>query len=98
MGCNPAAQRCGGSTPPVRIGDVAQRDESTSLAPRRSRFETCRLHLASVVSTASTRPLYGRGAGSTPAGGSSDARSSVESTALIRQARWFDSSRAHKRT
>ena len=25
---------------------------------------------ASVVSTASTRPLYGRGAGSTPAGGS----------------------------
>jgi hypothetical protein len=60
----------------------------------------------------STRPLYGRGAGSIPAGGflasltgvacaprqeteSLDARSSVESTALIRQARWFDSSRAH---
>ena len=31
---------------------------------------------ASVVSTASTRPLYGRGAGSTPAGGSSRGRSS----------------------
>jgi hypothetical protein len=33
-------------------------------------FESLRLHQASVVSTASTRPLYGRGAGSTPAGGS----------------------------
>jgi hypothetical protein len=33
-------------------------------------FESLRLHsFASVVSTASTRPSYGRGAGSTPAGG-----------------------------
>ena len=36
----------------------------------RCRFDPDRLHFASVVSTASTRPLYGRGAGSTPAGGS----------------------------
>src|SRR5437764_200729 len=47
---------------------------STGRAPRlqrgRCRFESDRLHFASVVSTASTRPLYGRGAGSTPAGGS----------------------------
>jgi hypothetical protein len=35
-------------------------------SPERSRST----HRASVVSTASTRPLYGRGAGSTPAGGS----------------------------
>ena len=45
--------------------------QSTSLAPRRM---WVRLRpsppRASVVSTASTRPLYGRGAGSTPAGGS----------------------------
>ena len=33
---------------------------------------------ASVVSTASTRPLYGRGAGSIPAGGSLHARSSAD--------------------
>lgn len=37
------------------------------------------------MSTASTRPLYGRGAGSTPAEGSSHARNSVESAALMRQ-------------
>jgi hypothetical protein len=49
---------------------------STGRAPRlqrgRCRFDSDRLHStpASVVSTASTRPLYGRGAGSTPAGGS----------------------------
>jgi hypothetical protein len=138
--------------------------QNTSLAPRRSGFDSRRLHfrrsrkcprrrkaarttpplslrrkkrLRSV--NGSTRPLYGRSAGSTPAGGSLaslsgggsrrrlaplsvllptgratrhcpaciqalsdasgnrelDARSSVESTALIRQARWFDSSRAH---
>jgi hypothetical protein len=45
--------------------------ESTSLATRQM---SVRLRpsppFASVVSTASTRPLYGRGAGSTPAGGS----------------------------
>ena len=44
--------------------------KNASLAPRRCGFESRRLHQASVVSTASTRPLYGRGAGSTPAGGS----------------------------
>jgi hypothetical protein len=45
--------------------------KNTSFAPRRSGFDSRRLHShASVVSTASTRPLYGRGAGSTPAGGS----------------------------
>ena len=45
--------------------------KNASLAPRRSGFDSRRLHShASVVSTASTRPLYGRGAGSTPAGGS----------------------------
>ena len=47
---------------------------STGRAPRlqrgRCRFDSDRLHFASVVSTANTRPLYGRGAGSTPAGGS----------------------------
>ena len=51
--------------------------QSTSFAPRRSGFDSRRLHFAnqaSVVSTASTRPLYGRGAGSTPAGGSSRPR------------------------
>ena len=68
-GCNPAASRCGGSTPPVRIpGDealVAERlacteEERVRLPPSPS---------ASVVFNGSTRPLYGRGAGSTPAGG-----------------------------
>jgi hypothetical protein len=50
---------------------------------------------ASVVSTASTRPLYGRGAGSTPAGGFSYARSSVDRALLCDgRGRWFDSSRA----
>ena len=44
--------------------------KNASLAPRRSGFDSRRLHQALVVSTASTRPLYGRGAGSTPAGGS----------------------------
>jgi hypothetical protein len=39
---------------------------------------SARRRIASVVSTASTRPLYGRGAGSTPAGGSSYARSSTD--------------------
>ena len=39
---------------------------------------------ASVVSTASTRLLYGRGAGSTPAGGSSNARSSADSSTALR--------------
>ena len=45
--------------------------ECLSLAPSRAwvRFPPSPPH-ASVVSTASTRPLYGRGAGSTPAGGS----------------------------
>jgi hypothetical protein len=53
--------------------------EHLSLAPRRGGFDSRRLHPASVVSTASTRPLYGRGVGSTPAGGSlSNARSSVD--------------------
>src|SRR5205814_8294549 len=52
---------------------------------------------ASVVSTASTRPLYGRGAGSTPAGGSfSYARSSAErALSCDGRGRWFDSSRAY---
>jgi hypothetical protein len=71
-GRNPVASRCGGSTPPVR---TFRGCSSTGRAPRlqrgRCRFDSDRLHLASVVSTASTRPLYGRGAGSTPAGGSS---------------------------
>ena len=45
--------------------------ESASRLHRAGRgFDSHRLHQASVVSTASTRPLYGRGAGSTPAGGS----------------------------
>ena len=75
--CNRDASRCGGSTPPVRIhqtrshGDVAQPGRAPRLQRGRCRFDSDRLHLASVVSTASTRPLYGRGAGSTPAGGSS---------------------------
>jgi hypothetical protein len=43
--------------------------QSVSLATRRRRFDSCRLHRASVVSTASTRPLYGRGLGSIPSGG-----------------------------
>src|SRR5215211_5075752 len=52
---------------------------------------------ASVVSTASTRPLYGRGAGSTPAGGSSSyARSSAERALFCDgRGRWFESSRAY---
>ena len=52
--------------------------KNASLAPRRSGFDPRRLHSlcalrtasASVVSTASTRLLYGRSAGSNPAGGS----------------------------
>jgi hypothetical protein len=71
-GCNPVASRCGGSTPPIRTspGDVAQLGRAPRLQRGRCRFDSDRLHFASVVSTASTRPLYGRGAGSTPAGGS----------------------------
>jgi hypothetical protein len=77
-------------TPPpravvVRLHPSAPRFLGTTLCgehPRLHRghsgFDSRRLHLASVVSTASTRPLYGRGAGSTPAGGSSDARSSAD--------------------
>ena len=62
--------------------------QSTSLATRRSGFDSRRLHSnASVVSTASTRPSYGRGAGSTPAGGSSHARSSVDESAALRRRR-----------
>ena len=69
----PLPLRCGGSNPPVRTLTRGRR--SIGRAPRLHRgrcgFESHRLHLfASVVSTASTRPLYGRGAGSTPAGGS----------------------------
>ena len=53
---------------------------SWGLLPRKARYSQARevegstpsgSIQASVVSTASTRPLYGRGAGSTPAGGSS---------------------------
>jgi len=69
---------------------------STSLAPRSMwvRVPPSPLIHASVVSTASTRPLYGRGAGSTPAGGSY-ARSSVDRALLCEgRGRWFDSSRA----
>jgi hypothetical protein len=46
---------------------------------------------------ASTRPLYGRGAGSTPAGGSTAyARSSVDrALPCDGSGRWFDSSRAY---
>ena len=66
--------------------------QSASLAPRRSGFDSRRLHLrASVVSTASTRPSYGRGAGSTPAGGSSHARSSADRALPCEgRGRWFD--------
>ena len=55
--------------------------KNASLAPRRSGFDSRRLHLfASVVSTASTRPLYGRGAGSNPAGGSQTQHADVAQT------------------
>jgi hypothetical protein len=70
--------------------------KNASLAPRRSGFDSRRLHHASVVSTASTRPLYGRGAGSTPAGGSPYARSSVDRALLCDgRGRWFESGRAY---
>ena len=59
--------------------------QSASLATRRSEFDSRRLHPGLRSVNGSTRPLYGRGAGSTPAGGLLNARSSVESTALIRQ-------------
>ena len=81
-------------------GDVAQSGRAPRLQRGRCGFESHRLHCfldASVVSTASTRPLYGRGAGSTPAGGSrtTNARSSVERALLCDgRGRWFDSSRA----
>jgi hypothetical protein len=72
--------------------------QSASFAPRRSGFDSRRLHFASVVSTASTRPLYGRGAGSIPAGGSfTRARSSAERALLCDgRGRWFESSRAYR--
>ena len=87
--CNAAASCCGGSTPSVRTVSSGTKLwwQSISLAPRRRRFDSCRLHPCLRSVNGSTRPLYGRGAGSIPAGGFSrlDARSSVESTALIRQ-------------
>ena len=62
-------------------------------------FDSRRLHVvhASVVSTASTRPLYGRGAGSTPAGGSASQRTLVAQRTRAPPCegggRWFESSR-----
>lgn len=56
---------------------------------------------ASVVSTASTRPLYGRGVGSTPAGGSASQRTLVAQRTRAPPCegggRWFESSRAYSR-
>ena len=64
-------------------------------------FDSHRLHAvhASVVSTASTRLLYGRGAGSTPAGGSSQTPVAQRTRALPCEGRgrWFESSRAYSR-
>ena len=80
-GCNPVATRCGGSTPPVRIRPTSRSAGEHGDAPwGRLSLASSRARVrlppspsnASVVSTASTRPLYGRGAGSNPAGGSSD--------------------------
>jgi hypothetical protein len=66
-----ARRRLGGGPPAAQIAGMRFFWKNTSFAPRRSGFDSRRLHSqASVVSTASTRPLYGRGAGSTPAGGS----------------------------
>jgi hypothetical protein len=64
-----------GSSPTVSTSEPADPPVSRNPEPRRRRRVVDpvrrRLECASVVSTASTRPLYGRGAGSTPAGGSS---------------------------
>jgi hypothetical protein len=66
-----ARRLLGGGSPAAQTLGMRFFRKNASLAPRRSGFDSRRLHLpASVVSTASTRPLYGRGAGSTPAGGS----------------------------
>jgi hypothetical protein len=78
-GREPRRYRFESGRPPLTSGDVAQRDESTSLAPRRSRFESCRLHLlfrrrrpephVPVVETVLTPGSQPGAAGSTPAGG-----------------------------
>ena len=68
-----SARRLLGGTPSPAAQDTGMRFfwKNASLAPRRSGFDPRRLHShASVVSTASTRLLYGRSAGSNPAGGS----------------------------
>lgn len=49
----------GRCSPTVRSEGTRFFRKNTSLAPRRSGFDSHRLHQASVVSTASTRPLYG---------------------------------------
>jgi hypothetical protein len=49
------------------------------------------------VSTASTRPLYGRGAGSTPAEGSHARSSEERAPSCDGGGRWFESSRAYSR-
>ncbi len=78
------------------LGDVAQLDERLACNEEDVGSTPTVSTFASVVSTASTRPLYGRGAGSTPAGGSfMRARSSAERALLCdSRGRWFDSSRA----
>ena len=92
-GCKPGASRCGGSTPPVRITTWGRSSagRSASLATRKMSGSTPTVSInASVVSTASTRPLYGRGAGSTPAGGSFTTRPRGEAVSwqtLVRSSR-----------
>ena len=89
-----------GSPAPTHLGDVAPVAERLACTEEvRVRLPPSPLH-ASVVSTASTRPLYGRGAGSIPAGGSLHARSSEDRAPLCDGGgRWFESSRAyHVRT
>ena len=86
----------------LRRIDVRQRARAGSVrvtSQRNGRITLATVHrpilYASVVSTASTRPLYGRGRGSNPRGGSSDARSSVDGAPPCEGGgRWFYSSRA----
>ena len=78
-------------------GDVAQPDERLACNEEDVGSTPTVSTFASVVSTASTRPLYGRGVGSNPAGGScSRARSSADRVLPCDgRGRWFDSSRAY---
>ena len=95
----------------IRRGRVS-RPSRLDLTPGMRSGSTCRLHRAgrgfdshrlhavqaSVVSTASMRLLYGRGAGSTPAGGSrTPVAQRTRALPCEGRGRWFESSRAYSR-